>query len=696
VHYAAILIACLSSILQFIAALWSARLIRLSGRGIAWAMISAALALMTIRRAVALWGMLTSPTAIYLDLSEVIGFFISLLLCLGVFRIESYFRHSNTLEGSREGWKQLFGRLFERADEGKLLIDRGRIVDCNDKAAHLLGYTEKAGLIGRSPEGVSPKRQPDGQLSSEKAEAMMARALAKGNARFEWMHKSADGTPVPMEVVLTKIEIEGNTMLHASWRDLSDTKRSELALRESLQTSEEFVQHVPLGILLFQHDPATGSFTLLGGNREAERITGVHIAVWHGRDMTAIFPDVVQRGLDAEYREVMLSGRGHTREDITYNNRYLQMACRVHAFRLPGGRLAVTYDDILGLKRSEEEVRTLALQHRLLFETLPLGILNEDVEGRIVNVNPAAERILGLSPERLQDGPAMDVWRTALRPDGTPFPEAELPAVVALRTGAPVRDVEMIMADPLLGARRRLVVSAVPLFYPGEDHPYQACVSIDDVTDQALVQQENHRLLAQVQEQNNSPDVGAVLSALKEMAVSIPGELHSLRAVVDGLLLFTNVNQEELHVQLVDPAKLIQDIIHDLHTTDSTGDIQWTVDPMALMETDPVMVRRVFRILIENAVKFSRLRPHAEVHVGSSGDGAARVFFVRDNGVGFDPSSAGLLFGAYQRFHAHRGFEGAGINLAIAHRTMRRLGGWLWAESNPERGATFYVYLPGS
>jgi signal transduction histidine kinase len=108
------------------------------------------------------------------------------------------------------------------------------------------------------------------------------------------------------------------------------------------------------------------------------------------------------------------------------------------------------------------------------------------------------------------------------------------------------------------------------------------------------------------------------------------------------------------------------------------------------------MLKRVFRILIENAVKFSRTRPHPEIRVGCSGDGATRVYIVRDNGVGFDASRAGLLFGAFQRFHANQGFEGAGINLAIAHRTSRRLGGWLWAESTPERGATFYVYLPGT
>jgi PAS domain S-box-containing protein len=696
VHYVALLIACLSIILQFIAALWSARLIRLSGRGVAWAMISGALALMTMRRAVALWGMFKAPATMYLDLSEVIGFFISLLLCLGVFRIESYFRHSRSMEGSREGWKRLFGRLFERADEGKLLIDRGRIVDCNDKAAHILGYTERSSLIGRSPEGISPQRQPDGQLSSEKAEAMMARALAKGNVRFEWVHTNADGTPVPMEVVLTKIEVEGDTMLHTSWRDLSATKRAELALRESLHTSEEFVQHVPSGVLLFQFVPAAGNFTLLGGNHEAERITGVSIAAWRGKDITAVFPDIVQRGLDAGYRDVMLTGREHTREDLVYKDRRLQTACRVRAFRLPGGRLAVTYEDIVKQKRSEEALHALETQYRFLCESVPQGILIEDDAGRVVTVNPAAERILGLGAARLQETPAMDPRWNALRPDGTPLPRSEFPTAVALRTGAQVRDVVMSILNPLLGVRRVLNVSAAPMFRPGEEHPYQVCATITDITDVILAQEENRRLHAQVQSQSSNSDLGALLTGLKEMSISIPAGQDSIRAVVDGLLLFTSVNNEEVHLQRVDPGMLVQQILDDLSLPDSALPAEWAVEPMAPVETDPIMLKRVLRILIENAVKFSRLCPHAEVRVGCSGEGATRVFFVKDNGVGFDASDAEMLFGAFQRLHKSQGFGGTGINLAIARRTMCRLGGWLWAESTPEHGATFYVHLPGA
>jgi light-regulated signal transduction histidine kinase (bacteriophytochrome) len=108
------------------------------------------------------------------------------------------------------------------------------------------------------------------------------------------------------------------------------------------------------------------------------------------------------------------------------------------------------------------------------------------------------------------------------------------------------------------------------------------------------------------------------------------------------------------------------------------------------------MLRQVWANLISNAVKFTSHKPERIIEVGAKQGNEECVYYVKDNGAGFDMAYADKLFGVFQRLHTNKDFEGTGVGLAIVHRIVNRLGGRVWAEGKVNEGAIFYFTLPTS
>ena len=167
-----------------------------------------------------------------------------------------------------------------------------------------------------------------------------------------------------------------------------------------------------------------------------------------------------------------------------------------------------------------------------------------------------------------------------------------------------------------------------------------------------------------------------------------------MTALIDDLLGFSRMARTELQMERVDLDALVKEIVASLEMATRGRQIEWHIATLGSVTGDVAMLRQVFANLIGNAVKYTAPRALARIEVGTApGEEGKNVFFVRDNGVGFDMKHAGRLFGIFQRLHRAEEFDGTGIGLANVSRIVMRHGGRVWAEAEPDRGATFYFTL---
>lgn len=169
-----------------------------------------------------------------------------------------------------------------------------------------------------------------------------------------------------------------------------------------------------------------------------------------------------------------------------------------------------------------------------------------------------------------------------------------------------------------------------------------------------------------------------------------------MSTLIDELLRFSRFSHAELKRVPVNFNAILEGVIRDHETEVQGRNIVWKRGTLPSAWGDPVLLRQVLVNLVSNALKYSRRSNPAKIEVDTLETGHSEtVFFVRDNGVGFDPRYADKLFGVFQRLHQAGEFEGVGVGLATVRRIIARHGGKTWAEGEVGRGATFYFSLPG-
>jgi signal transduction histidine kinase len=184
-------------------------------------------------------------------------------------------------------------------------------------------------------------------------------------------------------------------------------------------------------------------------------------------------------------------------------------------------------------------------------------------------------------------------------------------------------------------------------------------------------------------------------SEAQHLLTKVTDNAHRMGELIEHLLHFAQLSRQALARQAVDLSVLLREIVDDLCKEAGARSIDVRVGDLPVIVGDAVLLRQVFVNLLSNSFKFTRQKARAVIEVGCRRQQDLTIYFVRDNGAGFDMQYAGKLFGVFQRLHGSAEFEGTGIGLSLVQRIIQRHGGRIWAEAAPGKGALFEFTLAG-
>ncbi len=180
---------------------------------------------------------------------------------------------------------------------------------------------------------------------------------------------------------------------------------------------------------------------------------------------------------------------------------------------------------------------------------------------------------------------------------------------------------------------------------------------------------------------------------VKAMVIRIINSGLRMNELIDDMLTLSKVSRQEIQRSTINLSKLAEDFIGELMESDPERKVMISIQPSMIISGDEKLIKMALQNMLRNSWKFSSKTPDAHIEMGSFSKDNESIFFVRDNGAGFDMKFAEKLFEPFKRLHSDKDFPGTGIGLAIVERVIKRHGGRIWAQGSPGKGATFFFTL---
>jgi signal transduction histidine kinase len=180
----------------------------------------------------------------------------------------------------------------------------------------------------------------------------------------------------------------------------------------------------------------------------------------------------------------------------------------------------------------------------------------------------------------------------------------------------------------------------------------------------------------------------------KSVVKTIRESSDRMTLLLEDLLAFSRSSRKVPKTEAVNMTELVKSVFEEIKTANLNRSIEFSCTKLPVAQVDPILIRQVWTNLLSNAVKYTKKKEKTIINVGSEEKENQILYFVKDNGAGFDMKYKENLFGVFQRLHSSEEFEGTGVGLAIVARIIKKHGGRVWAEGVVDQGATFYFSLP--
>jgi PAS domain S-box-containing protein len=620
--------------------------------------------------------------------------------------------------------------LIESASQGIVGVDpAGRIVVVNAMTERLFGYAREE-LLGQPLELLLPERL----RARHQAHRVMFDAGPRSRPMglgLELMARRKDGAEFAVEISLgTAVTAHGR--LSVSFiTDITERKQAEAALAEAAEHRRMALEAAELGAWdyrletgeVFWDERCARMFGMEAGwqttydsaiasihpedrgaveDAVSRAVAGARGGAYH-EELRVVWPDGSVHWI-ASHGRVYFEGRGEERR----------------ATRFIGVNV-----DITERKRNENALRRSEALLRAVSENTPDCLFLKDRQNRFLSANPATLRLFGKSEDQVIGKSEAECML-----DAAQAMEIEAHDTLTMERGA----THMVEETIVTAEGSRILLTTKTPWRNAEGEVIGLVGVARDITERKRAQLEVLRLNAELEQRvrDRTAQLEASNHELEAFAYSVSHDLRApLRGIdgwslalleeygglldqqargyldrvrsesqrmghlIDDLLKLSRVTRAEMQVETVDLSSLAGSIAARLRESEPARQIEFVIAPGLTASGDARLLEIALTNLLSNAVKFTGPRAHALIEFGQMQSEGELVFYVRDNGVGFNMAYAHTLFGAFQRLHKPSEFPGTGIGLATVQRVIHRHGGRVDVEAQPNQGATFYFTLGG-